>query len=184
MTAQVEWIWHDGEIKPYMKAQTHVMTHALHYGTSVFEGIRCYASHLGPVIFRLRAHTRRMYKLGQDLPAEDSVHAGGSERRLQRGHRPQPAIRRRLYTADRIPRRRRPEDSAFGKRTGSRGRCRLAMGLVPRRNGRGRGRLLHVLATGGAEYRTGARQGRRQLPVERSGYAGSPGKRLRRGGSP
>ena len=61
MTAQPEWIWHDGAVKPYMEAQTHVMTHALHYGTSVFEGVRCYASHLGPVIFRLRAHTRRMY---------------------------------------------------------------------------------------------------------------------------
>ena len=61
MNQHPEWIWHDGQLKPYMEAQTHVMTHALHYGTSVFEGVRCYSSHLGAVIFRLRAHTRRMY---------------------------------------------------------------------------------------------------------------------------
>ncbi|KAF0786020.1 hypothetical protein L246_11260, partial [Salmonella enterica subsp. enterica serovar Worthington str. BCH-5715] len=41
-------------------AKVHVMSHALHYGTSVFEGIRCYDSHKGPVVFRHREHMQRL----------------------------------------------------------------------------------------------------------------------------
>jgi len=55
-----EWIWHNGQLVPWAEARVHVMTHALHYGSSVFEGIRVYASHRGAVVFRLRAHTRRL----------------------------------------------------------------------------------------------------------------------------
>jgi len=55
-----EWIWHNGELVPWQQAQIHVMTHALHYGSSVFEGIRVYATPDGSQAFRLRAHTRRM----------------------------------------------------------------------------------------------------------------------------
>lgn len=42
-------------------AKVHVMSHALHYGTSVFEGIRCYDSHKGPVVFRHREHMQRLH---------------------------------------------------------------------------------------------------------------------------
>jgi len=55
-----EWIWHNGELVPWDKAQVHVMTHALHYGSSVFEGIRVYATPNGSQFFRLQAHTRRL----------------------------------------------------------------------------------------------------------------------------
>lgn len=55
-----EWIWHNGRLVPWADAKVHVLTHALHYGSSVFEGIRVYATPRGPVVFRLRAHTRRM----------------------------------------------------------------------------------------------------------------------------
>lgn len=55
-----EWIWHDGAIKPWAEATTHVMSHALHYGSSVFEGIRCYDTPDGPMIFRLDDHLRRL----------------------------------------------------------------------------------------------------------------------------
>jgi len=55
------WIWHNGAIKPWAEATTHVMAHALHYGSSVFEGIRCYGTPDGPVIFRLNDHNRRLY---------------------------------------------------------------------------------------------------------------------------
>lgn len=55
-----EWIWHNGSIKPWAEATTHVMSHALHYGSSVFEGIRCYRTPAGPAIFRLTDHTRRL----------------------------------------------------------------------------------------------------------------------------
>ena len=55
-----EWIWQNGSIKPWAEATTHVMAHALHYGSSVFEGIRCYDTPNGPAIFRLSDHNRRL----------------------------------------------------------------------------------------------------------------------------
>jgi branched-chain amino acid aminotransferase len=56
-----QWIWHNGTIRPWAEATTHVMAHALHYGSSVFEGIRCYDTPNGPVIFRLTDHNRRLF---------------------------------------------------------------------------------------------------------------------------
>ena len=56
-----KFIWMNGEIIPWEQATVHVMSHALHYGTSVFEGIRCYDTHQGPAIFRLDAHLRRLF---------------------------------------------------------------------------------------------------------------------------
>ena len=55
-----EWIWHNGKLVPWDEARVHVMTHALHYGSSVFEGIRVYATPEGSQVFRLQAHTRRL----------------------------------------------------------------------------------------------------------------------------
>jgi branched-chain amino acid aminotransferase len=54
-------IWHNGEIKPWAEATTHVMSHALHYGSSVFEGIRSYPTPMGQRIFRLTDHLKRLY---------------------------------------------------------------------------------------------------------------------------
>lgn len=54
------FIWHNGAIKPWAEATTHVMAHALHYGSSVFEGIRSYDTPAGPAIFRLTDHNRRL----------------------------------------------------------------------------------------------------------------------------
>jgi branched-chain amino acid aminotransferase len=54
-------IWHNGAIKPWAEATVHVMAHALHYGSSVFEGIRSYDTPNGPVIFRLTEHNRRLF---------------------------------------------------------------------------------------------------------------------------
>jgi branched-chain amino acid aminotransferase len=56
-----EWIWHNGAIKPWKEATVHVMAHALHYGSSVFEGIRSYTTPEGAAIFRLADHIRRLY---------------------------------------------------------------------------------------------------------------------------
>jgi len=50
----------DGKLVPWDDAKVHVLTHALHYGTGVFEGIRCYETQRGPAIFRLADHVRRM----------------------------------------------------------------------------------------------------------------------------
>ena len=56
-----ELIWHNGKYKPWHEATTHVLSHALHYGSSVFEGIRVYEKHGRPVGFRLREHMKRLY---------------------------------------------------------------------------------------------------------------------------
>ena len=56
-----KYIWHDGELIPWEDATVHVLTHALHYGSSVFEGIRVYKSPAGPMGFRLTDHMQRMF---------------------------------------------------------------------------------------------------------------------------
>ncbi len=56
-----KYIWFNGELVPWERATVHVMTHALHYGSSVFEGIRCYSTPKGPALFRLAPHTRRLF---------------------------------------------------------------------------------------------------------------------------
>ncbi|QYJ90312.1 branched-chain amino acid transaminase [Shewanella halotolerans] len=56
-----ELIWFNGEIMPWGDAKVHVMSHALHYGTSVFEGIRVYDTPQGPAGFRLTDHVQRLY---------------------------------------------------------------------------------------------------------------------------
>lgn len=58
---QTDWIWRDGEVIPWAQATVHVMSHVVHYGSSVFEGIRCYPTAEGPAIFRLHDHVRRFY---------------------------------------------------------------------------------------------------------------------------
>jgi branched-chain amino acid aminotransferase len=52
-------VWHDGEFIKWNDARVHVMSHVLHYGSSIFEGIRCYATKRGPAVFRLREHMQR-----------------------------------------------------------------------------------------------------------------------------
>ncbi|MGO4703109.1 branched-chain amino acid transaminase [Dyella sp. 2RAB6] len=56
------FLWHNGQIKPWTEATVHVSTHALHYGSSVFEGERVYATPQGPAYFRLGDHTRRLFE--------------------------------------------------------------------------------------------------------------------------
>ncbi len=56
-----EKIWFNGKIVPWAEANVHVMSHALHYGSSVFEGIRSYETPKGPAIFRLGEHTKRFF---------------------------------------------------------------------------------------------------------------------------
>jgi branched-chain amino acid aminotransferase len=70
-----EWIWHNGAIKPWADATTHVMSHAIHYGSSVFEGIRSYDTPKGPAIFRLTDHNRRLMASARiyDMPMPYSV---------------------------------------------------------------------------------------------------------------
>ena len=55
-----EFIWFNGALVPWASATVHVMTHALHYGSSVFEGMRCYDTPRGPALFRAPEHVRRL----------------------------------------------------------------------------------------------------------------------------
>jgi len=56
-----KYIWHNGELVPWHEAKVHVLAHVLHYGSSVFEGMRCYATPDGPAAFCLDQHLRRLF---------------------------------------------------------------------------------------------------------------------------
>jgi branched-chain amino acid aminotransferase len=66
------WIWQNGTLIPWRDAKVHVLTHTLHYGVGVFEGVRAYDTPRGPCIFRLEDHTRRLFNsahiLGLKIP--------------------------------------------------------------------------------------------------------------------
>jgi branched-chain amino acid aminotransferase len=55
-----DWIWHDGRFVPWADATVHVLSHSLQFGSSAFEGIRCYNTPRGPAIFRLEDHLQRL----------------------------------------------------------------------------------------------------------------------------
>src|SRR5664279_2862127 len=65
-------IWYDGKMVPWRDAKVHVLTHTLHYGMGVFEGVRAYNTSQGPAIFRLQEHTDRLFRsakiLGMAMP--------------------------------------------------------------------------------------------------------------------
>ena len=63
-------IWFDGELVPWREAKVHVLTHTLHYGLGVFEGVRAYSTGLGPAIFRLKDHTDRLFRSAHILNFE------------------------------------------------------------------------------------------------------------------
>ncbi len=60
MANTADFIWSNGELIAWQDAKVHVLTHAMHYGTSVFEGIRCYDTPNGPIVFRHREHMQRL----------------------------------------------------------------------------------------------------------------------------
>src|SRR6476619_2303459 len=70
-------VWHNGEFIKWDNARVHVMSHVLHYGSSVFEGIRCYKTKRGPAIFRLREHMQRflnsakIYRMDHEWTLDD-----------------------------------------------------------------------------------------------------------------
>jgi branched-chain amino acid aminotransferase len=70
-------IWFDGEMVPWREAKVHVLTHTLHYGMGVFEGVRAYKAEQGTAIFRLQAHTDRLFDSAQimmmDMPFDKAT---------------------------------------------------------------------------------------------------------------
>lgn len=82
MTPNPTHIWVDGELLPTEDSQCSLLEHGLHYGTGVFEGIRCYETPNGPAIFRLDAHLKRLEKgaelLGMSVDCQELAHAARS----------------------------------------------------------------------------------------------------------
>jgi branched-chain amino acid aminotransferase len=77
-------IWYNGKLVPWEKATVHVLAHALHYGSTVFEGVRSYGTANGPIIFRLSDHTRRLFDSAKiyriDIPySPDEINAACKE---------------------------------------------------------------------------------------------------------
>ena len=70
-------IWYDGKLVPWREATTHVLTHTLHYGMGVFEGVRAYKAEQGTAIFRLEEHTKRLFNsahiLGMKMPFDKAT---------------------------------------------------------------------------------------------------------------
>ena len=70
-------IWFDNKMTPWREAKTHVLTHTLHYGMGVFEGVRAYKTSNGTAIFRLKEHTNRLFNsahiLGMKMPYDKNV---------------------------------------------------------------------------------------------------------------
>lgn len=62
MLQATDKIWMNGTFVPWDEARVHVLTHTLHYGTGVFEGIRCYKADSGPAVFRLHEHVNRLFE--------------------------------------------------------------------------------------------------------------------------
>ena len=63
-------IWYDGKLIDWQEANTHLLTHTLHYGLGVFEGVRAYGTEKGPSIFRLHDHTDRLFKSASTVNME------------------------------------------------------------------------------------------------------------------
>ncbi len=86
-----EWVWLNGEFRRWDEATVHVSTHALHYGSSVFEGVRAYTTPHGPAVFRLAEHTKRLRHSSRiarlDLPfSEDEINVAILETIARNGH--------------------------------------------------------------------------------------------------
>ena len=67
---ETEKIWMNGELVDWAEARVHVGAHGLHYGTGVFEGIRCYETERGPAVFRLTDHLARLHTSARLLHME------------------------------------------------------------------------------------------------------------------
>jgi len=67
---KAKFIWFNGEFIPWDRAQVHILTHTLHYGLGVFEGIRCYNTPRGPAVFRNQEHIERLFNSAHIMKME------------------------------------------------------------------------------------------------------------------
>ena len=68
MLQPTEKIWHNGRLIAWNDAQIHVLSHVVSYGSSVFEGVRCYETQQGPAVFRPKEHMRRLVDSAYQIP--------------------------------------------------------------------------------------------------------------------
>jgi branched-chain amino acid aminotransferase len=100
-----EAIWLDGQFVPWSEAQVHILTHSLHYGLGVFEGIRCYRTDDGrSAVFHLEQHVRRLYESAHinllEIPFEREVICQGVAEALRRNGLDQGYIRPLVFIGD------------------------------------------------------------------------------------
>ncbi len=130
------YIWFNGKLVPWEKATVHVLAHALHYGSSVFEGIRAYATPQGVAIFRLRDHTRRLFDSAKIYRIQIPFQPEQIDAACREAIAANELSQGRLPAADRVPRLRRDGRGAEDRSAGRRGDRGLGMGQVPRHRGR------------------------------------------------
>ena len=123
---KTEKIWMDGELVPWDEARVHVLTHSLHYGSGVFEGIRTYAAADGPAVFRLTDHIQRLLDSAKLIVMSIPWTRERARRRVQ-AHRARERPRLLLRAADRVPRLRRDRAQPAAVR-GERRRSRCGLG--------------------------------------------------------
>ncbi len=154
-----DWIWRNGTLVPWDDAKIHLGSHVIHYGSAVFEGIRCYKTPKGPAVFRLDAHTERLfdsakiYRMDLGYTREqlndailETIRANELDACYVR-----PIVYRGVRPARRLPARL----AGRGRRDG------LGLGQVPGPGGAraGRRRLRQLLDAHGAQHAAGDGQG-------------------------
>ena len=140
---EVDYIWKNGEMIPWAEATTHVLSHSLHYGSGVFEGIRCYQNPetKKSYVFRLRDHMERLHRSCKisliDLPYSVDELCDATIELIRKN--------KVLHPSDRVPRLRR-DGRRSHRRPHRRGYRRVAVGHLPgrrcARQRRGRGRVV------------------------------------------
>ena len=73
MNVESKFVWHQGELVPYEKATIHFLNTSFHYGTGVFEGIKCYNTPNGPAIFKLKEHMERLHQSATNYKMKISI---------------------------------------------------------------------------------------------------------------
>ena len=130
---QADFIWMNGELVRWEDAKVHVLTHALHYGSGVFEGIRAYETERGTAVFRHQDHLDRLQPLRRALLHGAAVHAREAARGDARAD-PGEQAAQLLHPPGRLPRLRR-DGPLPAEPPGRRVHRGLAVGRLPRRGG-------------------------------------------------
>ena len=175
------FIWYDGKLVPWRDATTHVLTHSLHYGLAVFEGVRAYKTVDGTAIFRLAEHTERLFNSARiylmQIPyAKDALMA--AQREVVRANKLESCYLRPIafYGSEKMgvsPKGAKVHVAIAG----------VAVGRLPRPRSAGQGHTRQDLVVRAASHQRddGAGQVRRHLRQFDPGQPGSDDGRLRRG---